>query len=45
MKTLVTLVTRLRINRNIVECKYARRGAKKILVSRINRNIVECKFD
>ena len=31
------------INRNIVECKDARRGAKKVLVSRINRNIVECK--
>ena len=33
----------LRINRNIVECKDARRAVPATHFFRINRNIVECK--
>ena len=35
----------IRINRNIVECKYARTRHRSHRLRRINRNIVECKFD
>ena len=36
----------IRINRNIVECKYVSGKSCLLLLSlRINRNIVECKWD
>ena len=37
------MLMNLRINRNIVECKGNRTGAKKTGTQSINRNIVECK--
>ena len=36
--------TTLRINRNIVECKFATTSFNNSIVFCINRNIVECKF-
>ena len=38
------LITALRINRNIVECKYIFRSYRRTERPRINRNIVECKL-
>ena len=35
---------KIRINRNIVECKYQCGTDDVFQIIRINRNIVECKF-
>ena len=34
----------VRINRNILECKYDFRIVSFLRLSRINRNILECKY-